>query len=194
MSDNPSISSGTDSDSSVNGSDEQRQDRDRHTNIDTDSDDQPFIDMSSEEVDSIRDQIRDIDSEKPTAPKNADPDFDYEAQEWTLGGYDKGEVTVDGMRFLLSEPATEDDLDQLLIAASGRVRDDRQIVESIVEAPTITDDRWHAMSVRQQRLLSFECAEWINLEAFFSASLEEAYSDADGEEDESGSPSDVGMG
>ncbi|WP_158058253.1 hypothetical protein [Halorussus halophilus] len=97
----------------------------------------------------------------------ADPEnFDFENQEWTLGGKREPEVhEIQGMKFLFEEPENDDtvlnELDQ--VGDDDRSAQMKALVQLVVAKPEVTDDRWEQMSFAAKLGLAGQAAEFLGL-------------------------------
>lgn len=114
---------------------------------------------------------------------DVDDDAAYEDQEWTLGEIRTGEIEVQGMRFKLEEPASDEAVERLLRAEGGLANNIREVVDTLVVSPTITDERWdNGMTPKERALLAGEALDWFGIDDFIDQeALAEAAAARDGQ-------------
>lgn len=96
--------------------------------------------------------------------------FDFDEQEWTLDEKREPEVrTIRGMKFRFEEPESDDDVLNQLEAASDASRDGQMysLVQLVVDAPEVTQDRWEDMALSAKLALAGQAADYLDLDEGF---------------------------
>lgn len=97
--------------------------------------------------------------------EGADDDFDYESQDWAFGELRTGEIEVKGMRFKVSEPEEDEGIARLLEQQENLSDNLYEVVQTLVDRPVITRDRWREdMTPKDRAMLANKALQWFGME------------------------------